>query len=133
MRFVPRRPLCATALAPLMLGMGLATPAPAIAQQRIGVSSAVNPEATGIAPSAAPRTLLVGQKRVEGFWLSEWSRHQGVLTMLRLFRQITSLIREGVATTEVGATYPLDQVHEAVRQAETPARKGKVLLRIGAR
>src|SRR6516164_2620896 len=61
MRFVPRRPLCATALAPLMLGMGLATPAPAIAQQRIGVSSAVNPEATGIAPSAAPRTLLVGQ------------------------------------------------------------------------
>src|SRR5215472_12687353 len=61
MRFVLRRPLCATALALLMLGMGLATPAPAIAQQRIGVSSAVNPEATGIAPSAAPRTLLVGQ------------------------------------------------------------------------
>ena len=61
MRFVPRRPLCATALAPLMLGMGLATPVPAIAQQRIGVSSAVNPEATGIAPSAPPRKLLVGQ------------------------------------------------------------------------
>ena len=58
MRIV-RHPLCATALAPLMLGMGLTSPA--IAQQRIGVSGAVNPEATGIAPSAAPRRLVLGQ------------------------------------------------------------------------
>jgi hypothetical protein len=42
-----------------MLGMGLTSPA--IAQQRIGVSGAVNPEATGIAPSAAPRRLVLGQ------------------------------------------------------------------------
>src|SRR6516165_12588580 len=58
MRIV-RHPLCATALAPLMLGMGLTSPA--IAQQRIGVSGAVNPEATGIAPSAPPRRLVLGQ------------------------------------------------------------------------
>ncbi len=80
-----------------------------------------------------PRALMVGNKRVEGFWLSEWAREQGVLGMLRLFRQITALLREGVATTEVGATFPLEQVKEAARQAEMSGRKGKVLLRIGSR
>jgi NADPH:quinone reductase-like Zn-dependent oxidoreductase len=79
-----------------------------------------------------PRVLLVGQKRVEGFWLSEWARDQGILTMLRLFRRIGRLLREGVLSTEVGATYPLDQVREAVRHAEKPGHQGKVLLRIGA-
>src|SRR5262249_24590680 len=36
----------------------------------------------------SPRVLMVGRKCIEGFWLSEWSRAQGVLTMLKLFRQI---------------------------------------------
>jgi NADPH:quinone reductase-like Zn-dependent oxidoreductase len=78
-----------------------------------------------------PRVLLVGQKRVEGFWLSEWVRDQGLLTMLGLFRRIGRLLREGVLTSEVGATFPLDEVRAAVRQAARPGRHGKVLLRIG--
>jgi NADPH:quinone reductase-like Zn-dependent oxidoreductase len=78
-----------------------------------------------------PRVLLVGQKRVEGFWLSEWVRDQGVLTMLRLFRRIGRLMREGVLTSEVGTTFPLAEVRAAVRQAVQPGRQGKVLLRIG--
>src|SRR5271165_886503 len=56
---IVRYPLCATALAPLMLGMGLASPA--LAQQRIGVNSAVNPDATGIWPGTPPRRLVLGQ------------------------------------------------------------------------
>jgi NADPH:quinone reductase-like Zn-dependent oxidoreductase len=77
-----------------------------------------------------PRTLIVGQKKVEGFWLSEWVRGQGVWGMLSLFRQINRLLREGVLTTEVGTTYPLDQVQEAVRRAGAAGRQGKVLLRM---
>src|SRR5271166_1164494 len=50
----------AVALAVLLLGTGSGTPA-AVAQQRVGVSSAVNPEATGIPPGAAPRRLVLGQ------------------------------------------------------------------------
>jgi hypothetical protein len=38
-----------------------------------------------------------------------------------------------VLTTEVGTSYPLDEVRAAVRQAATPGRQGKVLLRIGSR
>jgi NADPH:quinone reductase-like Zn-dependent oxidoreductase len=79
-----------------------------------------------------PRALMTGNKRIEGFWLSEWARRQGPLRMLGLFRQIRTLLRDGVATTEVSATFPLDQIQVAVRQAEAPGRHGKVLLRIGA-
>lgn len=77
-----------------------------------------------------PRILLVGQKRVEGFWLSEWVRDQGVLTMLRLFWRIGRLMREGVLGSDIGATFPLTAIREAVRQAAAPGHRGKVLLRI---
>jgi NADPH:quinone reductase-like Zn-dependent oxidoreductase len=77
-----------------------------------------------------PRALIVGQKTVEGFWLSEWAQAQPKLRMLRLFRRLTSLLGEGVLTTEPGASYPLEAVQEAVRQAALPGKPGKVLLRI---
>jgi NADPH:quinone reductase len=77
-----------------------------------------------------PRVLLVGQKRVEGFWLSEWVRDAGVLTMLRLFRQLNKLIESGVLTSEIGTTFALEEVKTACRMAAQPGRQGKVLLRI---
>ena len=77
-----------------------------------------------------PRVLIGGQKRLEGFWLSEWTQQQGVVTMLRLFRQIIRLLRAGVLTTEVAASYPIDDIRTAVQQAEMPGKPGKVLLRL---
>jgi NADPH:quinone reductase-like Zn-dependent oxidoreductase len=77
-----------------------------------------------------PRVLMDGQKRLEGFWLSQWVPRQGVLTMLSLIRRIGKLFRAGIVTSEIGATFPLDQVQAAVRQAVLPGRQGKVLLRI---
>jgi NADPH:quinone reductase-like Zn-dependent oxidoreductase len=78
-----------------------------------------------------PRVLMVGQKRVEGFWLSEWIRQQSILRMLGLFRSIGRLLRAGVLTSEIGTTFPVEQVQAAVRQAEQSGRQGKVLLRLG--
>lgn len=80
--------------------------------------------------SLSPRVLMVGRKRVEGFWLSEWSRAQGPLTMLKLFRQIQQLLRASVLTSEVEATYPLTKAAEAVRHAAQAGRQGKILFRI---
>jgi NADPH2:quinone reductase len=76
------------------------------------------------------RLLMTGQKRVEGFWLSEWTREQRPLTMLMLFRTIKRLMRAGVLTSDVGATFPLDDIQAAVRAAAQPGRQGKVLLRM---
>ncbi len=75
-----------------------------------------------------PRTLIAGSKRVEGFWLSEWSRRQNPLTMLRLFRRIGGLLRAGVLTSEIAEKHPLDEIGAAVRKAAEAGRSGKVLL-----
>jgi NADPH:quinone reductase-like Zn-dependent oxidoreductase len=77
------------------------------------------------------RVLLVGQKKIEGFWLTEWTTQQSKLTMLGLIRRLGKLFRAGIVTSEIGATYPLDQVQEAMRQAQATGKPGKVLLRIG--
>lgn len=77
-----------------------------------------------------PRLLMVGQKRLEGFWLSEWVKQQGILTMLKLFRQITQLLRLQVLSTQVEASFTPEQIQDAVAKVETPGRNGKVLLRL---
>jgi NADPH:quinone reductase-like Zn-dependent oxidoreductase len=79
------------------------------------------------------RDLMGGQKIVEGFWLSEWVRDQGVLRMLLLFRRMNKLIASGVLATEPGAAFPLERIQDAVREAAKTGRQGKVLLKIGAR
>lgn len=80
-----------------------------------------------------PGTLLMGQKRVEGFWLSEWAQDQNALTMLMLFRRLGRLIADGVLATETGPSFPLTQVKEAVRLSTAPGHHGKICLRIGSR
>lgn len=77
-----------------------------------------------------PRVLIGMAARVEGFWLGHWAKKQGPLKLLKLFRQINRLMKEGVLTAEIGATFSLDEVQAAVKQADQTARQGKVLLRI---
>ena len=49
------------ALVSLVLGIAFSEPPAALAQQRVGINSAVNPAAMGIAPGALPRRLVLGQ------------------------------------------------------------------------
>jgi len=79
-----------------------------------------------------PRQLMVGQKRIEGFWLSEWVKQQGVLTMLGLFRKINKLLSAKVLPTPVQAVIPIERFQDAIRAAQTPGRNGKILLSIGS-
>jgi NADPH:quinone reductase-like Zn-dependent oxidoreductase len=79
-----------------------------------------------------PRAVIGGSLKVEGFWLGHWAKSRGLPKKLRLIRQIRSLIQSGVLASDVAATYPLDRVTEAVRNADAPAKGGKVLLTIGA-
>jgi NADPH:quinone reductase-like Zn-dependent oxidoreductase len=75
-----------------------------------------------------PRTLMAGDQSIAGFWLSNWVRNQGILTMIRLFRQIREMMRDGILTTETGSTFPMEQARAAVQEAAKPGRRGKVLL-----
>lgn len=82
--------------------------------------------------SFSPRELMTVAGRIEGFWLSLVMKRLGLWERLKLINAVGRLIREGVLTTEIGATYPLDRLTEAVRMAEAPGKPGKVLLQIGA-
>jgi NADPH:quinone reductase len=79
-----------------------------------------------------PRVLMVGQKSIAGFWLSEWIRGQSVLGMLKLFRQVQQLMRQGILTSEVSSAHVLTDYQRALTQAEAPGKTGKVLLRIAS-
>ncbi|MFO0800759.1 MAG: zinc-dependent alcohol dehydrogenase family protein [Gemmataceae bacterium] len=83
--------------------------------------------------SVHPRRILSGDVRVEGFWLGSWAKSQPVVRMLRLFREVGDLIRDGTLTSPIAATYPLAKVREAVTHAAAAGKGGKVLLRIGER
>jgi NADPH:quinone reductase-like Zn-dependent oxidoreductase len=78
------------------------------------------------------RLMIAGKRVVEGFWLGHWMPQQSIPAALVLFRQVARLIREGALATELGATFPLEAVVDAVREAESVGRRGKVLLRIGS-
>jgi NADPH:quinone reductase-like Zn-dependent oxidoreductase len=81
--------------------------------------------------SFSPRRLMGPGARIEGFWLTNYMNGLGLLSKLRLVKQVGRLVRDGVLASEVGATFPLAQVREAVAASEQPGRRGKVLLRIG--
>jgi NADPH:quinone reductase-like Zn-dependent oxidoreductase len=80
--------------------------------------------------SLPSRMLFLGVKRIEGFWLSEWARRQRLWTMIGLFRRIHQLMAKGVLRTDIGPVFPLDDIQAAVRQASTPGRHGKILLKM---
>jgi NADPH:quinone reductase-like Zn-dependent oxidoreductase len=83
--------------------------------------------------SVHPRYFIGNGLRVEGFWLGEWAKRQRIPTLLRLFRRVGGLMREGVFQTHFAATYPIEQVRQAVEHAAAPGKGGKVLLKIGDR
>jgi NADPH:quinone reductase-like Zn-dependent oxidoreductase len=77
-----------------------------------------------------PRLVISGPRAVEGFWLGHWMRQRSIPLALLLFREIASLIRQGVLRSEIGEIYPLDEIQSAAHQAATIARQGKVLVKL---
>jgi NADPH:quinone reductase-like Zn-dependent oxidoreductase len=85
------------------------------------------------AASVHPRVMISGSIQVSGFWLASWAKQQSILTMLRLFRRVRKMMRDGVLQTTFAATYPLEEIKKAVAHAAAPGKGGKVLLKIGVR
>ena len=85
---------------------------------------------------ADPRDIISGGRKLEVFWLGYWVPRldrtgwypAGTPAQVQLVKEIEELMRDGVLVTSPGHTYSLDQVAEAVVQAETVGRHGKVLL-----
>jgi NADPH:quinone reductase-like Zn-dependent oxidoreductase len=79
----------------------------------------------------SPRELIASSATMEGFWLGYWMARLSLPGRLLLVRTLTGLILEGVLASEVGQSFPLEKIAEAVRDSEKVGRGGKVLLKIG--
>lgn len=73
--------------------------------------------------------LIFKQVTVKGFWLSKINQTMSGDVRRQLFGELIARIGDGSLTLPVAATYPLEQVTDAVRASLTPGRVGKVLLK----
>jgi len=81
--------------------------------------------------SFEPGDIMKGQKTIQGFWLSEWAKDQGPLTMLSLFRKIGNLIKAGVLGSSPGKEFAFSDYNSAISAATDVNKDTKVYLRIG--
>jgi NADPH:quinone reductase len=79
------------------------------------------------------RVLMGKNARLEGFWLGNFMSGLSILQKISLVRTVGGLIKEGVLSSATGKSFSLEQIVDAVIEAERPARQGKVLLRISSR
>ncbi|QDT50137.1 Alcohol dehydrogenase [Symmachiella dynata] len=80
--------------------------------------------------SFSPRDIMTPDANIAGFWLSNHMNLLNLIGKLKLVKMVKTLLRDGTLTADVGETFPLDKVCDAVQAAEQSGRAGKVLLSI---
>jgi len=76
------------------------------------------------------RELISNCASIEGFWLARQVEALSLPAKIKLVMTLTRLIRKGVLVTDIAARFPLDQIAQAVAEAEKTGKTGKVLLSI---
>ncbi|MGW0994715.1 zinc-dependent alcohol dehydrogenase family protein [Streptomyces sp. NPDC002520] len=75
-----------------------------------------------------PRFILAGRRILEVYWLGYWLPRLSDAQRRQLDQDIIDLMHEGIVETSPGRKYSLDDIQEAVTQAEQKGRHGKVFL-----
>ena len=79
---------------------------------------------------AKPEQMIFMEKRIEGFWLTNWfQKDAGLLKVLRARRDVINRFRSGEWRTDITAIVPLAEAIERVPD-ELAKPNGKVLIRI---
>lgn len=76
----------------------------------------------------AARDTVFRDVRLRGFWLFDWYRTTTPEKMRNLHGFLDRKLVEGVLHTEVDATYPLEEIKDALAHAAQGGRNGKILL-----
>jgi trans-2-enoyl-CoA reductase len=83
---------------------------------------------SGKAPNLSPTALIFRNVSLRGFWLVNWlnkaPREEQVTLMLKLGK----MIAKGTLNAPVDATFPLENIQEAMTRSLEGGRQGKVLL-----
>jgi NADPH:quinone reductase len=72
--------------------------------------------------------MIFRSTTIRGFWLDDWFRNTPVEKQRKIGGALLELMAAGRVVPPVEAEYELKDVIEAVRHAERPGRRGKVLL-----
>lgn len=75
-----------------------------------------------------PRFILAGRRILEVYWLGYWLPRLDSPQREQLGRDIVQLMRDGIVETSPGRKCSLEQISDAVAQAEQKGRRGKVYL-----
>jgi NADPH:quinone reductase-like Zn-dependent oxidoreductase len=74
--------------------------------------------------------LCLGDKSVQGFWLTHWIARKNYVQMLWLAWQTQKLVGSDLKT-EIRAKIPLDQIDQAMKLYRSNRTAGKILLALG--
>ena len=81
-------------------------------------------------PLKVPNGLLIFNDIVwRGFWVTRWYARASAEERAALFDELFELLRKGIISTPIEATYPLTEIAQALAHAQQSKRAGKVLLR----
>jgi NADPH2:quinone reductase len=76
------------------------------------------------------RDMMMPVTQMSGFFALNWLALQPPERLPAIFGAMIKLALQGVFESPVDATYPLEQVREAIEASQTKGRTGKILLRI---
>ncbi|SDI17429.1 zinc-binding dehydrogenase [Alloyangia pacifica] len=85
--------------------------------------------ATGAPLQLPSGEMITKHLAVRGFWAARVFGEMDGETQLRLLTELVTLAAQDKLALDVGGIFELEQVAEAMKAAQTPARSGKIMLR----
>ena len=83
---------------------------------------------SGEASVISAQSFIFNDITLRGFWLAKWFTKASRDTQRALYGELAQRIADGQLSVPVHATYPVEQIRDAVRAANTGERDGKILI-----
>jgi trans-2-enoyl-CoA reductase len=83
---------------------------------------------SGKSASLSPGALIFKNVTLRGFWLVQWLNSASREAQTALMSRMAKLVADGTLYAPVDATFPLENIREALTRANEGGRQGKVLL-----
>jgi len=76
----------------------------------------------------SPQSFVFNDLTLRGFWLAKWFRVASREAQQALYGELTKLIAMGQLKARIHATYPVENINDAIAAAATGERDGKILV-----
>ena len=83
---------------------------------------------SGEASVVSPASFIFKDITLRGFWLARWFNVSTRDAQRALYGELTQLVAAGKLKARIHATYPVEQIKEAIAAAASGGRDGKVLI-----